>query len=107
MLGAALPKARCIHVVSTFASRYLCREYFKARVYTIWAHRPSGFRTLSLRCSGAFRHGSDSFGFLKLLPEIEPGRESLYNLRYIAETWESESLGISGRFWGGIIMGYY
>ena len=35
-----LPKGPCTQIVYTLAQEYLEREYFKAKVYTIWVHGP-------------------------------------------------------------------
>ena len=32
------PKGPCTQIVDTLAPKYLCRDYFKAKVYTIWVH---------------------------------------------------------------------
>ena len=36
------PKGPCTQIVYTLRPMYLCREYFKANVYTIWVHGPLG-----------------------------------------------------------------
>ena len=36
------PKGLCAQIVDTLASKYLYRDYIKAKVYTIWVHGPSG-----------------------------------------------------------------
>ena len=36
------PKGPCTQIVYTLAPKYLYRDYFKAKVYTIWVHGPSG-----------------------------------------------------------------
>ena len=42
------PKGPCTHIVYTVAPKYLYRDYFKAKVCTVWVHGPSGvhFRRL-------------------------------------------------------------
>ena len=35
-------KGPCAQIVYTLAPKYLSREYFKAKVYAIWAHGPLG-----------------------------------------------------------------
>ena len=35
-------KGPCTQIVKTLALKYLFRDYFKAKVYTIWAHGPLG-----------------------------------------------------------------
>ena len=40
--GFMSSKGPCTQIVYTLAPMYLYREYFKANVYTIWVHRPSG-----------------------------------------------------------------
>ena len=37
-----LPKGPCTQRVYTLAPKYLDRDYFKAKVYTIWVHGPLG-----------------------------------------------------------------
>ena len=37
------PKAPCPEIVCTLAPKYQCRDYFKAKVYTIWVHGSLGF----------------------------------------------------------------
>ena len=37
------PKGPCTQIVYTLAPKYLYRDYFKANVYTNWAHGPLGF----------------------------------------------------------------
>ena len=45
-MGEALeilyPKGPCTQMAYTLAPMYLYREYFKAKVYTIWVHGPLG-----------------------------------------------------------------
>ena len=36
------PKGPCTPIVYTLAPKYLHRDYFKAKVYTIWVHGPLG-----------------------------------------------------------------
>ena len=36
------PKGPCTQIVYTLAPKYLYRDYFKAKVYTIWVHGPLG-----------------------------------------------------------------
>ena len=33
-------KGPCTQIVCTLGAMYLCREYFKAKVYIIWVHGP-------------------------------------------------------------------
>ena len=33
-------------IVYTLALKYLCRDYIKAKVYTIWVHGPLGYVSL-------------------------------------------------------------
>ena len=40
--GLLSPKGPCTQIVYTLGSMYLHRDYFKANVYTIWVHGPSG-----------------------------------------------------------------
>ena len=35
-----IPKGPCTQIVYTSAPMYLNRDYFKAKVYTIWVHGP-------------------------------------------------------------------
>ena len=37
------PKGPCTQIVYTLAPMYLYREYFTAKVYTVWVHGPLGF----------------------------------------------------------------
>ena len=37
-----VPKGPCSQIVYTLGPMYLYREYFKAKVYTIWVHGPLG-----------------------------------------------------------------
>ena len=37
-----IPKGPCTQIVYALGPRYLYREYFKAKVYTIWVHGPLG-----------------------------------------------------------------
>ena len=37
---SAYPKGPCAQIVNTLAPKYLCRDYFKSNVYTIWPHGP-------------------------------------------------------------------
>ena len=37
-----VPKGPCTQIVYTLGPMYLYREYFKAKVYTIWVHGPLG-----------------------------------------------------------------
>ena len=39
----AFPEGPCTEIVYTLAPKYLYRDYFKAKVYTIWVHGPLGF----------------------------------------------------------------
>ena len=39
-LGPVFPKGPCAQLVYTLAPKYPHRDYFKAKVYTIWAHGP-------------------------------------------------------------------
>ena len=36
------PKSPCTQIVYTLAPKYLYKDYFKAKVYTIWVHGPVG-----------------------------------------------------------------
>ena len=36
------PKVPCTQTVYTWDPKYPYRDYFKAKVYTIWVHGPSG-----------------------------------------------------------------
>ena len=38
-----IPKGPCTQIVYTLVPMYLYREYFKAKVYTIWVHGPLGY----------------------------------------------------------------
>ena len=38
------PKGPCTQIVYTLGPMYLYREYFNAKVYTIWVHGPLGFK---------------------------------------------------------------
>ena len=42
----AYPEGPCTQIVYTLAPMYLYKEYFKANVYTIWVHGPSGLEFL-------------------------------------------------------------
>ena len=41
----ASSKGPCTQIVYTLALKYLYRDYTEAKVYDIWVHGPSGFRT--------------------------------------------------------------
>ena len=45
------PKGPCTQIVYTLAPKYLYRDYFRARVYTIWVPGPVG---LTLKDDGGF-----------------------------------------------------
>ena len=36
------PKGPCTEIVDTLPPKYLYRDYFNAKVYTIWVHGPLG-----------------------------------------------------------------
>ena len=74
-----IPKGPCTHIVDTLAPKYPNRDYFKAKVSTIWPHGPLvyGFDgtmpkmvmrvtvALVLTSHGlASRHGDDDHGGL-------------------------------------------
>ena len=40
------PKGPCTQIVYTLAAKYLCRDYFKAKVYTIWGQVAGAFRRI-------------------------------------------------------------
>ena len=42
------PKGPCTQIVYTLGPTYLYREYFKAKVYTIWVHGPLGLGLASI-----------------------------------------------------------
>ena len=39
----SFPKGPCTQIVYTLAPKYLYRDYFKDKEYTIWVHGPFGF----------------------------------------------------------------
>ena len=41
-------KGPCTQIVHTLAPKYLCRDYFNAKVYAIWVHGPLGLGLLRL-----------------------------------------------------------
>ena len=40
-------KGPCTQIVYALAPKYLYRDYFKAKVYTVWAHGPLGIMRFS------------------------------------------------------------
>ena len=53
----ANPKGPCTQVAYTVAPKYLYRDYFKAKVCTIWAHGPLG-KALEL----GLKRGAEALG---------------------------------------------
>ena len=49
MVSKACPKGPCAQIAYTLAPKYLYRDYFKAKVYTIWVH--GGLELKRLGCS--------------------------------------------------------
>ena len=45
------PKGPCTQIVYTLSPMFRYREYFKAKVYTIWAHGPLALHVLQARCA--------------------------------------------------------
>ena len=62
------PKGPCTQIGDTLAPKYPNRDYFKAKVYTIWVHGPLGIqqslprapRTQQIRCGEKFASSSQS-----------------------------------------------
>ena len=42
-------KGACTQIVYTLSLKYLYRDYTEAKVYDIWVHGPSGFRTCQVK----------------------------------------------------------
>ena len=71
--AALLPKGPCTQIVYTLGPMYPLREYFKAKVYTIWVHgplwpEPNAPRThrkpheMLIRCGSFMRRNSSGCG---------------------------------------------
>ena len=43
-----IPKGACTQIVHTLAPKYLYRDYFEVKVYTIWVHGPLGCMTCNI-----------------------------------------------------------
>ena len=50
------PKGSCTQIVYTLGPMYLYREYFKAKVYTIWVHGPLGLVCKASQENAAVEH---------------------------------------------------
>ena len=42
VFAGLIPEGPCTQIVDTLALKYLNRDYFKAKVYSIWVHGPLG-----------------------------------------------------------------
>ena len=43
ILSQLIPKGPCTQIAYTLAPKHLYRDYFKAKVYTVWVHGPLGY----------------------------------------------------------------
>ena len=54
--GPTNPDGPCTKIAYTLAPKYLFRDYFQAKVYTVWVHGPLGKSLEPCRHPGAYLH---------------------------------------------------